>query len=458
MARFEIIYPEGHKLPNTGISKGAQKVSKGAEALRNALPSFGELGRNVARTATRAGEAILGAPADLATGALGLGALAEQVTQGEPQLLSQLHGAASRYLPTSENIRKYGTEKVSEKILPEGYLNPQSKNEQRWDSFVDTVASLGSPLLGSAKVGLKVASKLGLSNEFAKWGAEKLGLGEAGQAVAGAGAMLATSLAGAPRMVEYAGSLFDKSKAAAKTAKPYPAQTLENVISETRKDLQKGSRNKAKGIAEEFLQDIESKIDPVTKKIPLEEIAQLKQDINANIYKSSNKAEVKAASEYLYKPKSELINIIKDSAKDHPEFANNLLAADEIWAALKNEDMVSNFLQKYIKSDINELKSPLTTGFLTALGGAAITPVAPKLGGYIAAGGAGLVGYTGYKAAQVFMKSGQARKYYSDLVKSALHKNVPATLKNIRKLDHIFSVEDEAMKQGQGRYEIVYPS
>lgn len=450
MARFSVEIP-GQQVPGTGISPAAKKVSRAAETIQQAAPTLGDIGRNVARFGARAGEAILGAPADLATAALGLGSLGEQVTQGQPQILSQLHEAARSYLPTSENIRKYGTEKIAEKVLPEGYLQPQTENEQRWDNVVDTIASLGSPLLGSARVGLKTAAKLGLSGEFAKWGAEKLGFGETGQAVASTGAMLATSLAGAPHMTEYAGTLYNRAKDIAKNAKPVSAATIENVIADTRKNiLGKGARNKAKGIAEEFLQDIESKIDPVTKTIPLDEIAQLKQDINANIYKSSNQAEVRAAEQYLREVKGALI----EGAKSNKEFANNLLAADEIWSALKQEDIVSNFLQKYIKSDINELKSPLTTAFLSTLAGAAITPLSPSIGSTLITGGIGLAGYTGYKALQVFRKSPQARKYYKDLMKYSLQKNVPQVLKTIKKLDHAFLVNDESEQPNGGRYSV----
>ena len=463
MKRFEIEYPEGYKAPNTGISKGARAVSKGAEAVQEFVPSIGDAARNVARTAARAGEAVLGAPADLATAALGLGGLAEQVIGGEPQILSQLHGAASKYLPTSENIRKYGTEKVAEKILPENYLNPQGEYEKRWDGLVDTVASLGSPLLGPAKAGIKLATKLGLSGEFAKWGAEKVGFGEFGQAVTSTGAMLATSLAGSPRMIERAKGLYNESKAAAKELKGIKrfvsSEKLIEGVKETRKIIGKGLNNPAKKIVLEDLKTIEKKIKG--NLVPLEEVVEFQKNINERIYKSTNKVDYKAASEYLNPVKSSSIDTIKDAAKTHPKVANPLLAADELWAAIKNDDPIGEFLTKRINYDINKLKSPVTKGLLSTMAGAAATAI-PVVGNYVGGtligGGAGIVAYTGYKAVQVFNKSPVARKIYKDLLTSTLKKNVPATLKNIRKLDHIFMAEDEKQGGKEGRYEIEYPS
>lgn len=478
MARFEIEYPGRHEAPSTGISKPAQKISKAAESVQNILPSLGDIGRNVVRGGARIAEAALGAPADLATAALGLGSLAEQVTQGEPQIVSKLHEAARGYLPTSENIRKYGTEKIAEKVAPEGYLTPQNEWEEYLDNFVDTAASFASPLIGPAKVGLKQAAKLAGTGGLAGWGAKKLGFGETGQAVASAGAMLATTFAGAPRMVDRAKGLYDKAKKAVRKATPAEIENIlkdmprrphdisrvgvkdisssivEKGLAQVTEEINKGLSSPAKNIARKDVEDMLSKIK--NGRINLEEIAQSKFDINKRIYKSTNKADYEAASEYLKPLKDSLIETIKESAPTHPEFAKNLLEADEIWAALKEEDFVSKFLNKRIDVNYNELKSPLTVGLLTALGGAAIEPFFPGTGKYVALGGLGLAGYSGYKAARIFAKSPQARKYYGELISSSLKKNVPQTLKAIRKLDHIFSVEDEESPQSQGRYEVSF--
>lgn len=473
MARFEIEYPGKQEVPSTGISRPAQKISKAAESVQNILPSLGDIGRNVVRGGARIAEAALGAPADLATAALGLGSLAEQVTQGEPQIVSKLHEAARGYLPTSENIRKYGTEKIAEKVAPEGYLTPQNEWEEYLDNFVDTAASFASPLVGPAKVGLKQAAKLAGAGGLAGWGAKKLGFGETGQTVASAGAMLATTFAGAPRMVDRAKELYNEARDSlkptaaeieklTKNARPGSKITIKGISHDkierglklAESNISAGLDDAAKDIARKDIAKVRSKY--VKGEIPLGEVAQIKFDLNDRIYKSTNRSELKAAEQYLKPLKDSLIETIKDSSHKYPKFADKLLTADEIWAALKEEDFVSKFLNKRIDVNYNELKSPLTVGLLTALGGAAIEPFFPGTGKYVALGGLGLAGYSGYKAARIFSKSPQARKYYGELISSSLKKNVPQTLKAIRKLDHIFSVEDEESPQSQGRYEISF--
>lgn len=464
---FEVELPEGYKVPSTGISKPAQKISKAAAKTKEYLPGTPDITRNAVRIGARAGESALGAPADLATGALGLGALAEQVIQGEPQIVSKLHEKARTYLPTSENIRKYGTEKIAEKVLPAGYLEPQSEAEQTIDNFVDLAFSIGSPALGSLKTGVKVAGKLAAAGTFGGWAAKRLGFGEAGQAAATGGAMLAATLAGRPRLIDKARSLYNSSKEAAKAGaveKPFNivkdigSTRIKEGIRESLAEMDKGLENTAKNIARKNIDQIQSKINPVTGKIALEEIAQIKKDINENIYKSSNVAEEKAASKYMKPVKDALFDTIKESEKFNPRFAKDLIEADAIWAALHEQGPIANFMQKWVKMDVNDIKSPLTVGILTTLGGTAIEPFFPTAGQYIRGAGVGLSAFSIGNAARIFTKSPVARKYYGELIGAALKQNVPATLKAIRKLDDIFVAEDESGESLHGgSFEVQLP-
>lgn len=459
---FEVELPEGYQVPSTGLSKPAQKISKGARRIKEAAPSLGDIGRNVVRAGARIGEAALGAPADIATAALGLGSLAEQLipqAPGQLPFFPTLHEKARKNLPTSENIRKYGTEKIAEKLLPEGYLTPQSEREQQIDSFVDLAAGLASPLTGPLKTGAKQALKLAGAGTFGGWAAKKLGAGEAGQALASGGAMLATTLAGRPRLIDKARSLYDVSKESAiKTPSNIGGKRIQEGVKKSLAEMDKGLENAAKNIARENIEQIRSKIDPVTGKIRLAEIAQIKKDINENIYKSSNVAEQKAANQYLKPVKDALLDTIKESEKTNPKFAKNLLEADQIWAALHEEGPITQFMQKWVKMDVNDIKSPLTVGILTTLGGTAVEPFFPTVGQYVRGAGLGLTAFSAANAGRIFMKSPVARKYYGELIGAALKQNVPATLKAIRKLDDIFVAEDESGESLHGgSFEIELP-
>lgn len=443
--------------PSTGLSKPAQKISKGAQKIKEASPSFGDIGRNIIRTGARAGEAILGAPADITTAALGLGSLAEQLVQapGQEPFFPALHEKARSFLPTSENIRKYGTEKIAEKTLPSGYLTPQSEAEQSLDNFVDLAASLASPLIGPLKTGVKQAAKLAGAGAFGGWAAKSIGAGETGQALASGGAMLATTLAGRPRLIDKARSLYDTSKEASK-GETINAIKVREGARKALAEMDKGLDNNAKNIARKNIDQLLSKIDPTTGNIALDELAQIKKDINENIYKSSSVAEEKAALQYSRPVKEGIINTIRESEKFNPAFAKNLLEADQIWAALHEQGPIASFMQKWVKFDINDLKSPLTVGILTTLGGTAVEPFLPTAGHYIRNAGVGLSAFSAANAMRLFIKNPTARKYYSELIGAALKRNVPATLKAIRKLDDIFIAEDgESIHNGSFEVEIL---
>lgn len=463
---FEVELPKGYKVPSTGISKPAQKISKAAETTREYLPGAADITRNAVRIGARAGEAALGAPCDIATGALGLGALAEQVIHGQPKSISKLHEGARKNLPTSENIRKYG-EKIAEKVLPQGYLEPQSEAEQTIDNFVDLAASLASPLTGPLRAGVKVAGKLAGAGTFGGWAAKKLGFGETGQSVASGGAMLATTLAGRPRLIDKARNLYDSSK---KIVSKTPPGVVDNVVKdigatriktgmrEALEEMKIGLNNPAKDIARKDISDLQRKINRKTGKIPLREIAQVKKDINENIYKTSSVAERKAASQYLKPVKDALLDTIKESEKTNPRFAKDLLEADAIWAALHEQGDIAQFMQKWVKVDVNDIKNPLTLGIVATLGGTAIEPFFPTAGQYIRGAGFGLSAFSAGSAIRIFTKSPTARKYYTELIGAALKQNVPATLKAIRKLDDIFVAEDDSGESLHGgSFEVQLP-
>jgi hypothetical protein len=490
MTRYTYEYPEEVKAPSTGISRPAQAISSGAEYIKDAVPSALEWGgRQLARTGARIAESALGAPADILSGALGLGGVLEQATQGEPQILSQAHELARNYLPTSENIRKYGTEKVAEQIAPEGYLDPQDEWEKQADNWVDLFAGIASPLTGAGRFtvkGLSAAAKegakLATAGSVGKWAAESLGAGEGWQQAASTGAMLLTSLAGAPKMKEYASGLYEKAKRAVskntpeevemilkdlgpnapfnvskvsrKGIKDFSARRLGAGMEKSRELIREGLSNDGKKIAQENLAEIAGKISK--GKIPLSEVAAVKKSINENIYKTSNRDAQRAAEEYLSPVKDALIDTIKESAKGNPEFANNLLEADKIWAAIKNEDIISTVLQKYIKTDINELKNPLFISFLSGIAAVPLSFIHPYLGKAAATAAVGIPAYVTVRAARVFYNSPQARQYYKDFAKSALKNNIPRMLRDIKKLDHAFVAAEREEEKDEGKYTYSY--
>ena len=109
-------------------------------AIEESLPA--SLGRNAARTVARAGESIVGLPADIASSIFNV---ASELTGGliPPNTYEKFQQESIFPWPkTSHQYRETVT-----KPLTGEYLEPKSGTEEGWDQIVDTAAPL---LLGNA--------------------------------------------------------------------------------------------------------------------------------------------------------------------------------------------------------------------------------------------------------------------------------------------------------------------
>lgn len=409
MARFEL----ETEVPGTGISGGA---------------------RQLARSAARAGEAALGAPGDIASGLLGIGEWgAQKLGATKPTLFGELR----KLVPTSETVRKYGTETIA-RFLPEGYLQPQDEYEQAADELIGDFVSFVTPLSGPLKIGAKSAALISGAGTAAKQLAKSLDFGEGAQQGVKLGAMLATSLAGQPRLNAYKESLYEAAHEALPEGAYVSAEKLLPSIRKAEKFATAGHVSAAEKEALEYLRSVEDKIRYGSKTVPLDSVWRLKKDLNEMAFKSSRVAETKAAQQLLRPVREGLNETIKDARKAYPKFVDNLTAADEIHKAVNSSGIVGQFLRDNIKLDA--LKSPLTS---TVLGMSYMAGV-PVVKGSLAAG----LGKSIYLAGEAAVKSPQVRKYYADTIKAAMRQNATATLKSARLLDNALAKEEG----NEGRY------
>ena len=208
--------------PSTGLSRGAQNLTKGAEALREFVPgAIKTVGRNVARVASRAGEQLLANPFEPASLATGLGEIGIQAATGVSTPLE----TAYQHIPTQSTFKKYNP-------LPDFIKEPQNEIEQGIDDFVTTLVSLAGSPFKALRTSAGTALKLAGFGEGAKQLVKFAGGGEGLQETAKVGTMLATSIAGAPRMQEYAGELYDTAKNAVRA----PANASKSVRSKFNAD------------------------------------------------------------------------------------------------------------------------------------------------------------------------------------------------------------------------------
>ena len=391
--------------------------------------------RGVARAGARALESVAGLPADIVGGGLALSDVASHKLGsliGSEKLQKANASKITDYLPTSSNIRKYGTENI-ERALGTDYLTPRTKGEERFDEYVGDVASLLVPFGGGSRISLKALKSAGgtaaLGN-LAKWGAEELGGGEGTQAGAKIGAMLLPSIFGAPSVKKYMDSLYEKTSSLLPKKEKVLAKELTERIKSVSNDLSKGTATPTKDILKKPVKDIKKALKRGKGELGIIDAVQFKKDLNEIIRDSSTTTSARGQLKEIVHDINKSINTI---GKEHPEFLKSLRSADNIWAGLTEGSKVTKFLDKYVQKYAFH---PLTLGLLGLHGGLG---TALKVGGSLA-------GYEGFKVLQSFAKSREIRKYYGHTVSSALKNNAPQSLKSMQKLD------EAIRKQEQGEY------
>jgi hypothetical protein len=157
----------------------------------------GNVERNINRSGVKALSSVAGIPGDI-------GSVALQASEyGYNKLTGKELGAGkvAEYLPTSDKIEKFIQKGVSKKHnLASDYWDPANRAEKTLDSVAETLTGL----LTVGGSGIKTAAKLAGAKELGKVAAEAFGYGELGQEVGGLGAMLLTSVVGAPRVAQQA--------------------------------------------------------------------------------------------------------------------------------------------------------------------------------------------------------------------------------------------------------------
>src|SRR5690606_33854862 len=146
------------------------------------------------------------------------------------------------------------------------------------------------------------------------------------------GAMLGTSLFGAKGARKAASDMYNTARESLPEGASTSASSLNKTLSNVEQAVSRGELTAGKKRALEFIESVRDKINPFSKEIPHEEVAEYRRDINEMFYTSSNKAEAKAAQKYLRPLKESLTGIVKEAGKEYPQFSHNLLTADEIWS------------------------------------------------------------------------------------------------------------------------------
>lgn len=381
-----------------------------------------DIERAQARTLSRVGETILGAPGDIAS------------------FFTGLFGKDQNVLPTSSGIKKF-TEKASQ-----GYLSPQSEFEERSDELVSDIASMAIP--GSGKynfarnIGIPVVANL--VKEGLKYGNSS----EKSQAYGKIGSMVALDLlsrrtGGAKK---YASSLFGEAEKSLPNGLSFDASNLKSSLDKLENTLSSGGSRPTTKKALEKVSEIKSEIK--NGKIDAKKLAAYRPSINEAIEELGGfqmevprKLKPKAIKN-LNEVKSEVIKTLDEYGKKfNPKFLELNRSANEAWAAYEKSNKIANFLQNKVpyspKSKAVQALFSIAPSS-AVLGLASISP-ASALGAVT-----GLTAYQGYKVLDRVTRSPVLRKYYLNTLKEASLGNIPQTSKNLKALD--LSLKDENYK------------
>ncbi len=407
--------------------------------------TLGSIGRNIARTGARAGEAVLGLPGDVAHAAIGAGNyLAPSIIPSVEQIneFSKAHpiiastigapitGPAA--LPGSSDIRK------ATKAVTGEYLEPQGEGEEFWDNVVSDFATIFAPELGLAKGAKTIGS-------VAKTGYSALAKAAVGNAAAEAvkgsgGGPIETALTkfiamsipfGASGKIKssYTNDYKKAEDAVAEYAKTnkLPEVSSSSVVNKMEKAVSGLAAHKDQPIIKALVDGIKQEAGET---IDLSRLQQMKQNVNSNYSLNLTAAGKKA----LNKVNEALKDSISSAGKEVPGFLESWQPAEELFGdyakATKAWDYVKNTVKN--KPVQSVLSSALVAG--PAAGLAKASTVATV-------GAAAYPGYQGYKFLSLLKNSPQGRAIYSDMFKNALLENAAAVNRDANKLEKIMEKE-----------------
>jgi DNA-binding protein H-NS len=374
-----------------------------------------EAGRHLARSTARGLESVANIPGDIAS--LGLTA-ADLATLGKvPQI-----GEANKFIRENLNARNIT------KALTGEVLEPQTETEKKSDEIVSDLATFLAPVKG--KIPFKSAViKTALGNT-ASFLAEKVGAGPLGQAVAKIGSVLLYSFSGGRKALEEikntSGKTIDKLAGSVKTTVP----KLEKDIEVISREVARGFKTDAKSFINDRIGGLKSLIE--NGKASVKELWDEKVNLN-ELFSDPNTPP--AAKKYIGRIVGSINEAIDKYGKKNKAFGEAVHKVNDIHRGLNQASDIAKTIQKDVKTE--KLTSPLIKSIL--YGAAFKAPgVIPAAGAALGAG-LGIQKFTRFT--QLLKNSGEAKKYYKNLVQAAARENASLVQRYARKLDEIATKE-----------------
>lgn len=268
--------------------------------------------------------------------------------------------------------------------------------------------------------------------------AQEFGFGKDTQEAIETGLLLSpTTWKGAQK---YVSSLYGKADSLLPKGAEAEARNLRKGIVTYINDLRMGGMDPSKTASMTKAKEIMSKIQ--SGKIDVKELTEFKKSINvlrAGLYgeKSLDRKGRASAKRNLDELSSKIDSSLAEYGKENPEWYKPYKEANEGFSGIEKAKRARSWIGGLIKQN----PTLASYGILGTIAG---NIAAPKTA-LLTAGGVGLLGIGEFTARLV--KSKTLRKYYKDMIKSAIEENKGAFINNLRKLneslDKRFSKEKE---------------
>lgn len=329
-------------MPETSDQQSESFVSQGVRA--------------TARTASRVGEQIAGAPGDIFS--LVNEYIARPITEkvtGKPGV-SYEETTLGKILPTTQEHRKRTKKAFS------GYTEPQNKIETFIDDVVQDATALSIPGFKAGKLAKTAFSSLAKSTGANILGdlAKDITADDKKGAYTKLGSLFLFSLFDKPRAAKAVGELYKPIAEKVGNLSPVNASALENNLSNLKSKVSKGTIAPSEKFIIDEVDSILSKIKD--GKITPEEAWATKRSLNEKLSKVlfdiPRKADQARARKLSQSILGDLDGVLKQTAKQDPKFYKDLKAADKAFGTIAKSNLVSNFIEKNLKY------SPITSGLM----------------------------------------------------------------------------------------------
>lgn len=332
-----------------------------------------QAGRGIARTASRVGEQIAGAPGDI------FSLINDYIAKPLTELATGKEGVPyeetylGKALPTTAQHRKATTKQFGK------YIEPKNDYEKFIDDVFQDATALAIPGSKGAKLGKSTFSALAKSTGANVVGslAKDITADENKSGYAKLGSLFLFSLFDKPTAAKTVAELYKPLSEKVVNLKPVNALGLEANLTNLKNKVSKGTLAPSEQFVVNEVDAILGKIK--NGKITPEEAWAVKRSLNEKLSKvlfdiprKSDQVRARKLTQTIF---GDIDNVLKQTAKQDPKFYKDLKAADKAFGTIAQSNLVSKYIENNLK--YTPLSAGLMHAFSGSLGSTAATAVLP---------------------------------------------------------------------------------